>query len=81
MFYSNKFVLKISVYVSKLRAAESNAHLCLTDELDTFTSQQINSILWVERIVNAKITHGHLLERIFKCYREQKLCKLTTERL
>jgi hypothetical protein len=75
VFYSSKFVSKINVYVSKLRAAKSNAHLCLTDELDTFPSQQINSLLSVERIVKAKITHGHLLERTFKCYRERKLCK------
>jgi hypothetical protein len=81
VFYYNKFVLKIGVYVSKLGAAKSNALLCLTDELDTFLSQQINSILWTESIVTAKITHGHLLERTFKWYREQKLCKLTTERL
>ena len=81
MFYSNKCVLKISVYASKLRDAKGNAHLCLTDELDTFPSQQINFILWIESIVTAKITHGHLLERTFKCYREQQLCKLTTGRL
>lgn len=81
MFYSNKFALKINVYVSKLRAAKSNAHLCLTDELDTVPSKQINSILWVGKIVKDKITLRHLLECTFNCYREQKLCKLTTERL
>jgi hypothetical protein len=81
VLYSNKFVLKIGVYVSKLRAAKSNAHLCLANELVTFPAQQINPILWMESIVTAKITHGHLLERTIKCYREQKLCKLTTERL
>jgi len=76
MCYSNKCVLKISVCVSKLRTAKSNARLYLTDELDTFPSQQINFILWMESTFTAKITDGHLLERTFKCYRGQKLCKL-----